>query len=333
MNNITIFKTFKTSILSILFISNALPAFADKLELHFIDVGQGDSTLVICPNGKTILIDAGSKPGPPHEMIRDYLDEQLDRHAHKVDTLVITHPDIDHFNILPDVLGDIPIGKIYMVGKKTDYKDAHFRTWISKFRPDSIKVLSPGYFDEKDHPNASINCGAAKVYILSAAVKSKTTKSNFVKNTLSIVLMVRFGTFDVILTGDATTETEEIILQRYPHDWLQAEVLKIGHHGSRITSTGDEWTSVVKPEVAIASAGEKSVHGHPSEEVVKRLEPFTKSAPEHTMVYSSGNRNHYRWHKIENYKESIYSTAASGNIVITSDGQDYKLEEVPYEEQ
>jgi len=315
----------------VLAISWPTPALTDdpRIEIHFIDVGQGDSTLVICPNGKTILVDAGSSSGRSFELVRDYLIQQLDKHSRRVDTLIITHPDIDHYNLLADVLEDIPIGKIFMTGKKKDFMQS-FRPWLTKYQA-ITKVVASTYFDNKDHPNPSINCGQARVHILAASIKPTST----VKNTWSIVLKISYDKFDVILTGDATKDTESVILERFPQEWLESEVLKMGHHGSRVTSTGQPWSDAVKPKIAIASAGEKNQYGHPSKEVIDRLAVYTKDdSAAHSMISATGKKPHYQWHEVDNFTEAIYSTAASGNIVITSDGgQDPEIAEVPYPEQ
>jgi competence protein ComEC len=305
-----------------------LAAESGQLQVHFIDVGQGDSTMILCPNGKTILIDAGSSAHGSPEDIRGYILELLDRRERRIDVLIVTHPDIDHYNLLPEVLDGVTVGRLFRTGDDDAYNQ-NFRDWLKSFTSPK-KVLYEDDYDKQDHPNSNIDCGTAEVYILAAGIPTSRRAQNFVKNSLSAVVMVRYGDFRILLTGDGTFDTEDKILERYPHDWLKSNVLKIGHHGSRVTSTGKIWADTVKPEVAIASAPNNSIHGHPTGEVVKRLEDFTKNTEAHPMSYSTGTKP-YHWTQEPDYEEAIYSTATNGNVVVTSDGHSYKLHLAPYE--
>lgn len=230
-----------------------------NLEVHFMDVGQGDSTLVLCPNGKTLLIDAGNIGNKEQVGIelRDYLLEQLPHTQARIDTVVVTHPDRDHFNLLSEVLDGLEIGRIFHVGLyETDYgtrqgNTATFDDWLAGFPTSKVKVLQETYFDKADHPNRQIDCGQATVHILAANTHGGPSE----KNARSIVLRLSYQDVDFILTGDATFETEEVILSRYPASWLQAEILKLGHHGSLETSSSQEWIDAIAPQIAIASAG------------------------------------------------------------------------------
>jgi beta-lactamase superfamily II metal-dependent hydrolase len=187
-------------------------------------------------------------------------------------------------------------------------------------------------FDRPHNPNRNIECGKAEIYVLAANIPATRRASNFIKNSLSAVIMIRYGQFEAILTGDETFDTEDVIISRYPAEWLRVDLLKIGHHGSKSTSTSMKWVAVVQPEVAVVSAGPNNSHGHPSAEVVKRLEPYTKAWKPHPMTYAEGVRNNYSWITTKMYKEAVFSTANSGTIVITSDGLSYDIALVPFRE-
>ena len=107
-----------------------------ELVLHFVEIGQGDCTLIECPNGGFILVDAGSTARGDRDAVRDYVRDQLDQANPRIDTVVVTHPDADHYNYLPDVLtDDIEVGRVILVEGNDDYEvpdgariDASLRT-------------------------------------------------------------------------------------------------------------------------------------------------------------------------------------------------------------
>lgn len=304
--------------------TRVIPATASTtLELHFIDVGQGDSTLIVCPDGETILIDAGSSSGSAVDPIRDYLLAQLDRRERRIDHLIITHPDIDHYNLLPEVLREVPVGHVYRVGELTDYTTA-FQHWLDAIPASRTTIYQATDYDPQNQANAQMDCGAADVYLLAAAIPA--TKSR--KNAMSVVLMVRDGQFEAVLTGDATTDTEDAILARYPASWLDSDVLKVGHHGSLATSTSPTWVQTLSPETAVISAGTRNRYGHPRQEILARLAPYTASADPHPTSSATHEQSVYKWHEQRDYDEAIYLTATNGNIVVTATGQNYQLQVV-----
>ena len=297
----------------------ASTATAQTLELHFINVGQGDSTLIVCPNGNRILVDAGSTGGADIPAIQTYFNARVGTNTPQLDTLVITHGDADHYNLLDDLLPGVTVGNIYRVGVESDYSTG-FWTWLGNFRTNRGTVLASDYFDDQNTPNPNIDCGAANVHVLAASVVSSTSR----KNAASIVLLISFNLFDVILTGDATFATENVIIGRYGN-WIDVEVLKIGHHGSETTSTSDTWLQHVRPWTAVASAGYHNSHQHARRDVIRRLQPWTISAQPHQIRYGWRTGQVRRLWTQGNYRESIYSTAVNGNVVITSDGTSYTI--------
>lgn len=299
-----------------------------RLEIHFIDVGQGDSTLILCPNGNAILVDAGSSGQGSLDDVRSYILEHLDRTGRVLTGLVVTHPDLDHYNYLPEILSGVEVRHLFRTGTEEDF-NKQFVAWLRTIPASRKHVLYKKDFDPEGRPNQKLACGDAKVHILAAAIPTTRHASNFIKNSLSTVLMIRHGRVNVILTGDATFDTEQAILDRFSPAWLKSEVLKIGHHGSRLTSTSEAWARTVRPKLAIASAGTRSAHGHPSEEVVQRLETFTEDTTGHPLTYARGTKP-YRWIEHEDYTEAIYSTADSSTLVITSDGTTYTVKQIPF---
>ncbi len=296
-----------------------------KLRLHFMDVGQGDSNLIECPDGKTILIDGGSGLGSEAAVddiagAKAHIKETLA--GRTLDWILVTHPDRDHHNGLTQILDGIDFRAIQLVGPKNGYETG-FIAWFDALpAPKKRPTITTPKHDPKSAPNTTITCGAAKVFILAAGVPAVNTADNFTKNTRSLVLLFSYGDFDAVLTGDATTDTEAKILGWYDAAWLDVELLKIGHHGSQATSTGANWLAATQPEVAVVSAGKDNSYGHPRKEVIERVAAYTEEAKPHA----------FRWYtstdeaqNLKTYKEAIYGTASSGTIVVESDGDNYTV--------
>lgn len=293
------------------------------LEVDFINVGQGDCTLIMCPNGKRVLVDAGSSsknfnPNP----VRTYLLSKLDTNEPRVDALVITHPDSDHYNLLRTVLKDIDVGHVYMAGAMTEHSKADIDAWLEEFEPQDRTRLRASEYNVSP-PKSLGDFGEVQILVLAANVKDTTVDSE--TNTRSIVLKVSYGTQDFMLTGDATRDTENDIMQRLDHDLLDVEVLKMGHHGSSATSTSEEWAATVKPEIAIASAGKFNTYGHPNRVAVGRLEPYTVGVKAHRFRWSWREKQKAHFQDFPSYEEAIYSTAINGNIAITTDGNNMDM--------
>ncbi len=296
------------------------PVASDQLTISFIDVGQGDSTLISCPNDQRILIDAGSLSGVGADTIRSQIMPELSQNDLRIHTLIITHPDTDHYNKLKDVIDTIPVNNVLWVGTREDYNITFWKWFDTELNATKTR-LEFDDFNLPAAPNNSIDCGDANVFILAADVPA----SKSVKNATSIVVMIRYGNFEAIFAGDATHATENVILARYDDSWLDVELLKIGHHGSLSTSTSKIWADTLTPEIAVVSAGHENRHGHPRREVVQRLEPHTISADTHSFVSATGKRGNYTWHADSQYTEAIYSTVTNGKVQVTTDGNSWQV--------
>lgn len=290
-----------------------------RLKVHFIDVGQGDSTLVECPGGARILVDGGSgiSASSRPEEAATYLHEALGA-SMSLDAVIVTHPDRDHYNALPFLLDGVSFDRLWLVGRLEAYNSPSFKTWLDAVPAAKKKWIRTETRDPQGQPNADLDCGSADVFMLSAAATGPN--ASWASNTSSMVLMISHGDFDVTLTGDATVETEDKITGAYDAWWLDVEVLKIGHHGSSTTSTSVAWLDAVKPEIATVSSGHENEHGHPRKIVVDRVAQHTSSADPHAFRWYKSQRAH---EDLPSYREAIYGTGASGHIVIESDGQSY----------
>ena len=220
-------------------------AHGQELELHFINVGQGDSTLIVCPNGDRVLVDLGSVGGLNNQKkkaVAKYIKDRLaDPSNPRLDVLVITHPDRDHYNLIEKSLGDVEVGQVIIGGSIGQYTVGNFNSdFLQDFQSAGTLVSPPASTsDPEGTPSLLFECGpAVNIWILAANVPAGPgAPDNFVTNTPSIVLRVAHGDFETILTGDATFTTEQHILGEYSADFLEVDILKLGHHGSRATST------------------------------------------------------------------------------------------------
>ena len=321
-----------------LFISllrSANPAWAQDLEIHFLDVHQGDSTLIVCPNGNRILVDAGDSRFVPggklnQKQIADrkkYLTDKL-RSRNRLEYLVITHADMDHYRLLDDFLSDVTVNTIVYGGAYEEYSNG-FKEWLSS-KPEGL-LVSPTGSDLAREANRYFDCGSAKVWILASNIPH--TNCKWKKNTQSLVLKISYGKFDAILTGDATFETEAAILDFYDDEFLDVELMKLGHHGSHTTSTGENWVRATKPEIAVASATrgtrnpkkkQGNQYGHMGKKVFDRVRPCTSNVPAHSVIFC---RRGFDCKDKGNETRAVYSTASSGTIVVKSDGSGWKVSE------
>lgn len=218
-------------------------------QMRVIDVGQGDSILLITPNGKTMLIDGGEK----NSGSLAYLKANKITH---LDIMVATHPDADHIGGLVDILNStVKIDQVVTSG----YTNTT-RTYEQFL--DGI-IASKAKYTEV-HRGDTVTLDG-----LSFAVLSPGKTDNFQDvNNGSVVLRMTFGPTTFLLTGDAEKEAEQaMIAAGVP---LQATILKVGHHGSN-TSTTAPFLAKVNPQVAIYSAGVGNRYGHPHKETIDRL--------------------------------------------------------------
>lgn len=219
-----------------------------EMQVHFIDVGQGDSILIESPSGKTMLIDGGVKGAG--QQIVSYLKELG---INKLDIVVATHPDADHIGGLIPVLDNMTIEQFYDSGKV--HTSQTFEEMLTRIDEKNIPYHVPKIGDDIEF-DKDVN-----VKVLNA--NDQATDNN----DASIVLKMTYGNVSFLLTGDAGVALEKEML-RYD---VKATVLKAGHHGSN-TSSSEEFIQAVKPEVTILSYGEDNKYGHPHAEIVDRLQ-------------------------------------------------------------
>ncbi len=245
-------------LVTVLVLGCASPTTADNVEknadgsltVKYIDVGQGDSTLIQFPSGKNMLIDGG-RNGQGKVVLKE-LEES---NVNQIDILVATHPDADHIGGLAEVINGIPVKSVY--APKVSNNTKTFEDFLQAVKDNglSIKTAKAGDDLPVGDGATAIMVGPVKEY-----AKSDT-------NSWSAVIRIAHGENAFLMTGDATTKAEkDMIRDGQP---LSAKVLKVGHHGSN-TSSSPDFLDEVKPSHAVISVGKNS-YGHPSPEVLDAL--------------------------------------------------------------
>lgn len=246
------------------------PAEHAQTEVHFIDVGQGDSTLVIS-QGEAMLIDSGDKDDS--NKIEKYLEKQG---VTELKYLIATHPHADHIGEMSEIIDQFQVDKFIMPKVKADMTPT---TTIYEKMLKSIKAKGLKITQAKP---MEFELGSCKVELF-------TPKNDYDNlNNYSTLVKITDGENSFLITGDCeTAEEKDILSQGYD---VSAKVLKAGHHGSS-TSSGVDFLNKVMPRYAVISCGKGNKYGHPHEETVTRLKKYAShlyvTADVGTIVFSS----------------------------------------------
>ena len=231
------------------------------LEINFIDVGQGDSTLIRV-NNKSILIDGGgsafeSKSDVGEMTLLPYL---LDRGLISIDYVIVSHFDADHYKGLIYVVENLKIKNIVISTLGQESND--FNEFIALVRKKNINILEVNMGD-------ILKIGNAEIEIL---YPNKEQINDNVKNNNALVFKFIWNDFSILFTGDIEEVAEEKILLIYKNNLekLQSTVLKVAHHGSKTSST-NSFLEAVNPQIALIGVGKNNKFGHPNQGVIDRL--------------------------------------------------------------
>ena len=255
-------RTYKVIFLMIFVIG--IYQFPRNLEIHFLDVGQGDSCFMITPNHKTILIDGGGSTSNTFDVGKDtVIPYLLDKGYTKLDYVFISHFDQDHVGGILPILEEFKVGQVFIT--KQEEKSENYETFLKIVKEKNLKVREVKAGDK-------ITIGEVTFHILWPM--EKQIEENILNNN-AMVMKLQYKSFSMLFTGDIEEVAEKKILSLYRDnlDSLKATVLKVAHHGSKSSST-EEFLKAVNSKVAIIGVGENNMFGHPNNVVLERLQAF-----------------------------------------------------------
>ena len=262
-----------------------------EMQVHFIDVGQGDSALVITPHGRAFMVDTGGVREGSYDIgSRVDVPYLLHYGVEKLDYIFLTHAHDDHAGGVKGILTKIPVGAIGIGHEGAgDYLQAFGTGEIGKIK----KLLVPL------QEGSSIELDGVRIDMLYSPESRKVQESQLqaTGNEFSNLIRVSYGEASFLFTGDLIAEQEQQVLANGTN--VASTVLKVGHHGSR-TSSSQEFLTAVNPGWAVISCGYNNSFGHPHKEILNLLTSCTKA--------------------------KILRTDQQGAIVFRTDGKSIKVE-------
>ena len=244
------FKVIAVVFLIMLLLTRIVRIINPTLKIYFIDIGQGDSTLIVTPKNKKILIDGGE--GKTNVLFQ-YL---LDRRINKIDYIIISHFDSDHCNGLIEIIEKMRVENIVM--SKQSKESQEYKKILEIIKQKNIKVSTVKAEDkiiiEKN----------LYIKILNPAEKFEFQDLN----NNAIVAKLVYKNFSMLFTGDIE-KAEENLAKKYKNE-LKSTILKVAHHGSK-TSTSEEFLKYVEPQIALIGVGENNKFGHPNQITIEKL--------------------------------------------------------------
>lgn len=227
-----------------------------EFSFTMLDVGQGDALFIESPTGTQVLVDGG----PPKKILGS-LKKVMSPFDRSIDAIIITNPDQDHIGGLSDILKFYKVGKVFESGTWSDSKI------YENLEKEITDKKIPDILAKK---GMRLDMGGGAVIDI---LFPDRNVFDWPTNDGSVVVKLSYKGNNFMLTGDAPTKTEKLILEKNSKEGLQSDFLKLGHHGSR-TSTSKEFLEAVGPRYALISAGLKNKYGHPHKEILDLLNEF-----------------------------------------------------------
>lgn len=235
------------------------------LKVYFFDVGQGDSILIISPNQSQVLIDGG-----PDNTILQKLGEVMPFYDKDIDAVIVSHPHADHIVGLMNVLERYEVENI--IEAKESYNSSEFQAWQEAVKNENANDIEAiAGLPRAGRGGKVIDLGDSVTLTILHPFESVVDDNPKNPHDDVVVMMLRYKDLEIMLTGDIEQKVERRLILAGEN--LDSDVLKIGHHGSK-TSTSEEFLSAVSPEIAVIQVGAKNRYGHPSPEVLGRLKDY-----------------------------------------------------------
>jgi beta-lactamase superfamily II metal-dependent hydrolase len=249
-----------------------------------LDIGQGDSFLIEAANGKRILIDGGRD-----STVLSELSKVMPSGDTSIDVMIATHPDADHIGGLEPVLQRYRVGLFLTSQVTTDTK-----TFMGLYA-ELYKEHIPSYYVRR---NMVITLDTDATFTI---LFPDRDTSGWKTNEASVVGKLQAGTRSMLFTGDSPSSIEHFLVQAY-HGELASDVLKLGHHGSKYSSS-DEYLKAVAPTLGLVSAGIDNSYHHPNVETLDRLKalniPWISTQDMGTVALSTDGTAAWSWKSVE----------------------------------
>lgn len=249
-------------ILGVLFSLNLLAwvavgelGWTDGLEVTFFDVGQGDAIFIEAPGRQQFLIDGG-----PSSIILEKLGQEMPFWDRSIDWIILTHPEKDHLAGLLEVLKSYKVENILWTGVVRNTSE--YKEWQKLIKEEGAKIFIAG---SVSRTVLDVSRTVLDVLYPFESLEWEEMKDS---NDSSIIARLVFGKTSFLFTGDATQSVEKQLSRLAGQ--LDSDVLKVGHHGSK-TSTSKEFVEAVSPEIAVISVGKNNTYGHPRQETLDNL--------------------------------------------------------------
>lgn len=282
--------------------------YTDGLEVHFINVGQGDSIAIKLPDNKNLLIDAG--PGSNSSDLINYLQNVYfkDKINKNIDYFILTHSDEDHIGGAPLVFSTFEIINVYrpqiFTSEESEALGGNVKVKDTKIYNSTIKAInnegSNVIFNEAGNViNSTKTDISFSLEFLSPFNDNYTDVNNF-----SPIILLTFKDTKFMFTGDAETEVENEVLNTYSKEKLDIDILKVGHHGSN-TSSSTNFLKTLTPTISVIEVGKDNKYGHPTEKTLTSLQEVG------SKIYRTDINNNI-----------VISVSLNGNLGVMLDNQE-----------
>lgn len=259
-NHIRILRKIFIILIIIIIVFKSFHSYNLSFKMHFIDVGQGDSTLIVTPTSKTILIDGGGSETGNYNVGESVLVPYLlDRKIKNIDYIIISHFDSDHVQGLFTIMEKLKVKNVVISKQGKVSENYNYFKEIVKRKNMNVIIVKAGdkliidkytYFDILWPTDELVN-------------------ENILNNN-SMVCKLNYKETKILFTGDIEEIAEKKMLELYNNE-LKADILKVAHHGSK-TSSIQEFIDKVNPKIVLIGAGENNKFGHPNVDVLNRFE-------------------------------------------------------------